>query len=280
MIIVKIIGGLGNQLFQYATARAIAYKNNDVFFLDIEGFKNYNLRKFRLNLLQLYIEFADKKNIYKLRGYDGLWRKILNKLNIDIIRPKTYYKEKIFCSFEESVFYFKNIYLDGYWQNEKYFYDIKNILQKEIVPKKLSLDAQRYLHQIQKNNSISIHVRRGDYLKLKHIYKILDTEYYKKAIKIIESKISNPHYFIFSDDIEWCKNNLGIEGTYVYNTKDIEDLYLMKNCKHNIICNSTFSWWAAWLNENKVKIIITPKIWFSKEEWKDFRISLKREIII
>ena len=258
MIIVRIIGGLGNQLFQYSLARSIAKKLNIEFKLDITGFDNYKLHNgYRLNQFNIIENIATNEEIKKFRGYEGIFRIILNKLNLDIKRPDSYYQEKFYMRYNEGVFS-DNYYFDGYWQNCRYFEDIREILLKELTPKNISNQAKLYLKNID-DKSVSIHIRRGDYLKLRHIYNILDIDYFKKAIQTIKEK--NPKFFVFSDDIDWCKKNLNIEATYIEKTTDIDDMFLMSKMKYNVISNSTFSWWGAWLNQNE-NVVITPKKWF------------------
>ena len=271
MIIVRIIGGLGNQLFQYAMARSISEKLGIEFKLDISGFENYKLHNgYRLNQFNIIENIATNEEIKKFRGYEGIFRRILNKLGLDIKRPESYYQEKFYMRYNEGVFS-DNFYFDGYWQNCRYFEDIREILLKELTPKNISNQAKLYLKTIDEN-SVSIHIRRGDYLKLQNIYNILSVDYYQEAIKILTKTHKNLNFFVFSDDIEWCKNNLNIEATYIEKTTDIDDVFLMSKMGFNIISNSTFSWWGAWLNENN-KIVITPKKWFNKKERQNLNIN-------
>jgi len=271
MTIVKIQGGLGNQLFQYALARSIKEKGIDVKLDIFKNRDNFN-RSYKLDKFNISLEIANDEEIKKLKGYDGVFRRVLNKFKLDVIKPDSFYKEKLYMSYCDGVFR-DNLYLDGYWQNENYFKDIRTILLKEFKIKDLSNKAKKYLDLIN-NNSVSIHIRRGDYLKLKDIYYICDLDYYNKAIEFILKKIKNPTFFIFSDDINWCKKNLNLKNVvFVESTTDIDDLFLMKSCKHNVIANSTFSWWGAWLNENRDKIVITPKKWFVKDEWRELHLA-------
>jgi len=273
MIIVRIIGGLGNQLFQYAMARSISEKLGIEFKLDISGFENYKLHNgYRLNQFNIIENIATNEEIKKFRGYEGIFRRILNKLGLDIKRPESYYQEKFYMRYNEGVFS-DNFYFDGYWQNCRYFEDIREILLKELTPKNISNQAKLYLKTIDEN-SVSIHIRRGDYLKLQNIYNILSVDYYQEAIQILNKTHKHLNFFVFSDDIEWCKNNLNIEATYIEKTTDIDDVFLMSKMGFNIISNSTFSWWGAWLNENN-KIVITSKKWFNKKEWQNLNINCK-----
>ena len=163
----------------------------------------------------------------------------------------------------------QNIYLDGYWQNEKYFNDIEKVILKEFTLKNEFLIKNKKLKETIKNtNSISIHIRRSDYIKNKktnEIHGVCTTDYYQKAIKKIIENNNNIHIFVFSDDILWAKNNLKFNFpiSFIVGNKDYEDLILMSLCKHNIIANSSFSWWGAWLNKNPKKIVIAPQRWFN-----------------
>jgi len=167
----------------------------------------------------------------------------------------------------------RNQYLEDYYQGEKYFEDIKKTIGEEFTLKKpLGPEAQAVAENISKCEAVSLHVRRGDYVynnKLKNIIQPLPATYYLNAIKTINEQANNPHLFIFSDDIEWVKNNLKLPSpaTYVSQSaiRDDEELLLMSLCKHNIIANSSFSWWGAWLNKNPNKVVIAPEKWFNYE---------------
>lgn len=270
MVLVRVSGGLGNQMFQYAIAKSIAKKNNDIFKLDISFYSNQKLRKFELNEFDTIINFASRKEIIEFAGNENIFFKIKRKLGFIMKRPKSYFPEKEATIFDESVFnYSENIYLDGYWQNSKFFNNIRSELIEDFsFVGQISNSANIYLNKIKAKQSVSIHIRRGDYVsnqKANSIHGVTSLEYYKKAIEFILKKIENPYFFIFSDDINWCKNNFEFleNKEFIDNTNNaFEDLELMKNCKHNIIANSTFSWWGAWLNQNDKKIVISPKIWW------------------
>jgi hypothetical protein len=276
MIITRLIGGLGNQMFQYATGRAVAY--NNICKLDISIYKKYKIHNgYRLNSFKIKEEFATDKEI----SFLGVNKRIFIKLaRMGIYKKDTLYveKERDYTKFNDKVFSYKNLYLSGCWQNENYFLRIRDILIQEFTLKvNISDNANDYLHLIKDGNSISVHVRRGDYLKTNKSFKMKDgwfigVDYYKNAVEYIKTKVKNPHFFIFSDDIEWCKKNLNFikNPIFVENTSnELEDFALMKYCKYNIIPNSSFSWWAAWLNENKDKIVIAPKVWFKHRDGFD-----------
>ena len=201
--------------------------------------------------------------------------RLTNKLKL-FEKIKPYYKrsvivEKYPFKFDKNIFHCKDkSYLKGYWQNEKYFKNIKDILNVEFRVKTPLIGKNYDLAQvIQNNNSVAIHVRREDYITdsiTADTHGTCSLDYYKDSIHLMNQRIKDPQYFIFSDDISWAKKNLGEISQIPYaehnNTNsDYEDLRLMYLCKHNIIANSSFSWWGAWLNMNPAKIVIAPQIW-------------------
>lgn len=275
MIIVKLQGGLGNQLFQYAFARGVSSKLKTDFRLDQAPFHTYyKLHKYSLDHFNVQENPARGLDFYGfvwIRRHARTFSFILRH----ILRNKTalipfFYPEKG-QRFDPDVFLKNNRYFDGYWNTEKYFTDIKGELQKEIAMKcPLSPYSQGISDAIKASNAISLHVRRADYVsnkKVQESFGICSMEYYQAAIAHIAVKVPSPHFFIFSDDHAWASENfrsLPYPVTCVSNTadKNYEDLTLMSQCKHNIIANSTFSWWGAWLNKNPLKIVVAPKTWF------------------
>jgi len=246
-MIVKILGGLGNQLFQYAYGRNMELSGKKVVF-DTSFFagnknnkdtaRNFKLDKFNI---ATNAEFSPKKHLIS-----DIWIKIKRRLGLST---------------------------DIYFQSEKHFINISdNIRQEFILKKPLSDKAQEVLGDIAKNASVSLHIRRGDYVTNKNtntFHGTCDLGYYEKAISWIKEKVDSPVFFVFSDDIAWAKDNFkGSEFVLVSSPEieDVEELILMSKCKHNIIANSSFSWWGAWLNSNLNKIIIAPKNWFNNEK--------------
>lgn len=270
MKIVKCIGGLGNQMFQYAIYKYMLNIDNDTF-LDISDFEDYNLHNgFELervfNLDINYANYSDIKNLkIEKKQY---FKKLLRKINKRFVSHKIIDAYK----FDERIFQMKNVYLEGYFQNINYIKLVEKELRKDFSFNYNNLDRlnQNLINEIKsQTNSVSIHIRRGDYVDDLSAFKIYggicDKEYYEKAIKIIQDKVHNPKFYVFSNDINWVKSNLTINNCiYIDWNKDInsyKDLILMSNCKHNIIANSTFSWWGAWLNSNDDKIVVMPKKW-------------------
>jgi len=269
MIITKLIGGLGNQMFQYAVGRRAAYINNTSLKLDIAGYENQadiTPRKYSLDIFNIKEEFVNTNEIRKLKKTASLFSRFM------LGNKQSYVKEKHF-QFDQNILKIKNnTYLEGYWQSEKYFKDIEIIIRKEFSFKEEVQDKlnKKNISQIVNSNSISIHIRHGDYIFDKGTHErhgVCKLEYYKRAIELIIKKVKNPHFFVFSDDHKWMKQNLILKYPYNYivnnfGNKDYEDMRLMGLCKHNIIANSSFSWWGAWLNQNKNNIVIAPNKWF------------------
>ena len=263
MIITKIKGGLGNQLFQYAVGRAVALHHKVPLKLDTTIFETYKLHNgYRLDQFAIQAEIAADNEIINLKGRNNVLFSALRKAGL--VKRKSYFKEKRSSYFDASVFKNNSVYLDGYWQNELYFSNIRELLLQELSPNNSMNDLGfAYLDSIKKSNSVSLHVRRGDYVNLKNI-NVLDVDYYMKAAEYIGKNVEKPTFYIFSDDLEWCKSSLTFLGDCIYVERtqtEIDDLKLMSFCQHNIIANSSFSWWGAWLNQNPNKTVIAPKDW-------------------
>jgi len=273
MIVVKILGGLGNQLFQYAFGKAIENKTGNKVYYDVKDLKtNYKLRKFSIAYFNVKIDTGNECDMEALKSsFNKIVFKIYQLSGGRMIpkRKLKYYSQTRFL-FDETVFSLSdNVYLNGYWQSERYFNDIKELIKSEFtLLDTLNADKLIISKQIDNSNSVSIHIRRGDYINVpanKKLYHSCSLQYYEDAINYISARLANPLFFIFSDDISWAKDNLNGNYNLVFmnpGNEDYEDLTLMSRCKHNIIANSTFSWWAAWLNSADDKMVIAPKQWF------------------
>lgn len=268
MVIVKIIGGLGNQMFQYAYAKALQQKGYEVK-IDISAFETYKLHGgYQLDKYNIDLNPSTKdenNEFYK----NTLCSKVLRKFRIDFSRRV---KEKSLLFDNQLLNIEDNNYIDGYFQNENYFKNIKEIILKQfIINQKISDYSKDIENKIKKSqNSCSLHIRRGDFINSTNIsiHGVCALEYYKNAIKYLE-EIGHMNYFVFSDDIEWVKKNLPMGNAIYVNSieKRIphEDIYLMNLCIYNIIANSSFSWWGAWLNQNEKKVVLAPKRWFADD---------------
>lgn len=265
-------------MFQYAIGRCLAHKYRTELKLDIRDFKNYTLRNYDLNNFDIIENFATSSDLSRiLFPSDTLAVRVFKHVirSVSRVQPIEYIKEKEY-SFQQNFLKLPdNIYLDGYWQSEKYFLDIESIIRKEFsVVSPLTLTSQDLAERIQNCEAVSLHVRRGDYVsdpKTNSVHGVCGADYYSNAIDMICERIENPYFFIFSDDPDWACNNIkpNAPTTYVRHddhSKDYEDICLMSMCKHNIIANSSFSWWGAWLNENPEKIVIAPRKWFNSKD--------------
>lgn len=275
MIVMKLIGGLGNQMFQYALGRNLARIKQTELKLDITGFETYKLHTYGLSHFNITENIATDAEISRLTKHAAKKGKIWRLRNYLFVDESIYIREKrsMEFKFDPTIMNIGDIaYLDGYWQNEKYFKDIEDIIRKEFVVRDAMNDEDKAVAQfITQTDSVSAHIRRGDYIasaKTNAVHGTCDINYYQRAAEIIAARTSNPHFFIFSDDHEWVKKNIAFahSTTYVAHNdadKNYQDLRLMSMCRHNIIANSSFSWWGAWLNANSEKIIVAPKKWLN-----------------
>ena len=203
MIITNFFGGLGNQMFQYAIGRSVAIKNRDELLMDISSYNFQELRQFDLSEFRIEAGIASDNQIQAIIGRTGFVFNFQKKMNF-LLPYRSYLKENSFGAFDNSVFDYKeNVYIDGYWQNKKYFEDIRGVLVGEFLLKKsLGEISTTYLVEINNSLSISIHVRRGDYIENKHtnnVHGVCETDYYLKAVKYFRKKFKNAKFFIFSD---------------------------------------------------------------------------------
>jgi hypothetical protein len=271
MITTNIYGGLGNQMFQYASGKSISVKNNTQLSIDKSLFKNYKVQDFLLHRLNVQYIISNNSNLRNTLISNNYTRAFLSKLNRFKIFQFGLLFEREQFSYNKNIDSMKYNYMFGYWQSVDYFKNIrKELLIDFSLKEKLDTTNERLIEKILISNSVSLHVRRGDYLKskaAKNGHGLCSLEYYNDAIKYISERVSKPHFYVFSDDINWVKKYLKSSFPITFinnNSKNPEkDLILMKNCKHNITANSSFSWWGAWLNENSDKIVIMPSKWMN-----------------
>jgi len=269
MIIARIRGGLGNQLFQYAAARALAWYKGVPLKLDLYTYDKRKSRSFGLDQFKIDATLATRSEVHQFTGSNFLVR-FLNKRE-NYLRCPQVLSQPHYHFYSDFFSMPTPIYLSGYWQSEKYFVNFDTQLRQQILLNRpLGDSAAKWKGLIEKNNSIAIHIRRGDYSansNYNSFFGTLPISYYEKALEEMKRKVSAPQFFVFSDDLEWCKQNLSFlaDVTFVSHNEPVspaEDLILMSFCKHQIIANSTFSWWGAWLNRNPEKQVIAPGTWF------------------
>lgn len=283
MIVIRLRGGLGNQLFQYALGRRIAKQLNTEMKLDLTSLlkthKNKDItdRDYQLGIFNVQESYLIQPNL--LRALDKLGLNIVSQMikGIKLLGYKSY-KEKQF-TVEEWLLRNptnKTMY-SGYWQSESYFKDAEEELRQDFQFKgALSHQAKQIFDKIEAVNAVCVHIRRGDYVG-NSMFNNSDLEYFYKSADYIGKRVESPHFFIFSDDPEWCKTNVKFEydSTVVdyetENEKFKEDLQLMSSCTNFIMSASSFSWWAVWLSNQKDNIVIAPKPWFlnSDKDTKD-----------
>lgn len=276
-VVTHLIGGLGNQMFQYAAGYALSRRLGATLKVDVSDFKDYK-RHNGLEISKVFncpLECASQQEIEATVGR-RLGIKLLDRIKFRAYRhwhPQhilvdRYRKEE---NFRVDV----PVYMKGYWQSENYFTDysrdIRRIFAFCLAMNNKNLSA---LEQILQVNSISVHIRRGDYVsdpKAAAELGVTPMSFFHSAISYVASKVASPHFFVFSDDPSWSKANLhtGFPTAYIahnHGSGSFFDMQLMSRCRHHIITNSSFSWWGAWLNPDREKIVIGPRKWFANSK--------------
>lgn len=276
MIISKIIGGLGNQMFQYATGRALSLAYGEKLSLDISSFASYKLHNaFELQrVFNCPVEIATEEDMRNILGWQclPLVKRIMERSGRVFFRCDGFVVEPHFHYWQGIRKVPKNSYLSGNWQSEKYFSNIASVIHDDFTFKAdLSDKNAKLVDKITQTNAVSLHIRRGDYVdnpKANAIHGLCTLNYYKMAIQYIAERVAQPAFFVFSDDINWAKSNIRMEFPCSFvdhnqGNESYNDMRLMSLCQHNILANSSFSWWGAWLNSNPKKIVIAPEQWFN-----------------
>jgi hypothetical protein len=271
MIVVNLMGGLGNQMFQYALGRRLALHHKTKLFLDCTFLNTetplHITREYELDIFNIHAQIATERELKKFNPSNRIVSKLQQRFPglfpFKLIHEKSH-------AFNNSILTApNNSWLNGFWQTEKYFIDIEDRIRSDFEFKSpLHGTNKKLAEKIRSCESVSIHVRRGDYTNPKALafHGICTTDYYYKAIEALSKKIIIQELFLFSDDTSWVKQNMrfSLPVTYIdHNTgkNSFEDMRLMSLCKHNIIANSSFSWWGAWLNTYKNKTVIAPINW-------------------
>lgn len=267
MIVVKLSGGLGNQMFQYAAARTLSLLKKSALKADLSAFDRLPERYFALDCFTLQIDSATAKDKAQVFGGSFFYRLFPKTAN-------TYFSEKHYHFQDDFFNQPDNAYLEGYFQSEKYFLAARDVIRRDFTfKKKLSVESEKFMVKIEKTATpISLHFRITDFLRSARsdrYHFVLSKDYYRRALTLIKKSVSKPVFFIFSDDLAFVRKNYKMPSKVVFIERQKkadpwEDLQLMSRCRHHIIANSSFSWWAAWLNGYKKKTVIAPKIWFDK----------------
>jgi hypothetical protein len=282
-ITTQIQGGLGNQLFQYATGKALSGRLRGQLLVDIDWFNHdwidVTPREFLLPFLKVQLETTQvSPPIQSPRRWRRITQQIL-PLNPYVLKDRPYRFNPAITQFKP--YANQDIYLMGYWQSFRYFDSIRQDLIKEIRPiNQLSAQYQIYLEKIKGCLSAMIHIRRGDYVNLPVAAKVhgfLGLDYYQNGMRLLLENDIHTHFFVFSDDLDWAKANLPHQEkiTYIETTDEktapIQELFLMTQCRRHLIANSSLSWWSAWLSVDQNPHVIAPKRWTNDidKEWDD-----------
>jgi hypothetical protein len=273
------MGGLGNQMFQYALGRRLALDRNVPLKLYLNWYEKVDDRRYELDQLNINAEIASYEEFFRLTYYSRNW--FTRKLYKIYQYPISYYRKRYVIEqeprkFDSNILHVpKTAYLNGYWACERYFEPIQARIRQEFSPSiPLSESHQKLSLKIQNDpSSVSVHIRRGDYVSLPG-FLVLPIDYYQRAAVYINQYISSPHFYIFSDDIEWVKVHLKLnsEMTFIEPSaggKDLLDMQLMSQCRHHINANSSFSWWGAWLGEKSDGIVIVPNQWHANKPYPE-----------
>lgn len=268
MIIVNLKGGLGNQMFQYALGRKLSLLNGTPLKLDTQGLARAHevgdiYRPFALDAFSIRASIASKSESVRLRYPYGILSRAVHAIKSKVFR-------QAYVGWVPSVLKKRgDAYLDGYFQSPKYFEDIRGTLLEEFrLSSPPATEAEDMAMRMRKTSSVSVHIRRGDYVATANAsayHGPLTPAYYTKVIKRLRESVPDATWFVFSDDVAWVQENLSFPGDVVYVSgngfSDQEEMILMSSCKHNILANSSFSWWGAWLNQNPEKIVLAPDPW-------------------
>lgn len=270
-MIVRITGGIGNQMFQYALKLKLDEVSKVENQIDIRFYQNSNIHN-GYELKKVFGINAAEYNgsIKAMSDQFRMLYKVCFRMGVHYIKALNHFTEIRTC-FCPDVLSFNNdgYYIDGYWQSKDYFQGIEKTVRETFkFPEFTEPENLELKKTLDSEQSVSLHVRRGDYIGASRFIALGKTNYYQKAIEYVNSKIENPTYIVLSDDISWCKDNLQLPANSIYVTwncgeKSYRDMQIMSFCKHNIIANSSFSWWGAWLNNYPHKIVVAPSRFFN-----------------
>ncbi|MHB8533843.1 MAG: alpha-1,2-fucosyltransferase [Sulfuricaulis sp.] len=263
-------------MFQYSVGRQLAEIHKTELKLDVTGFDKYSLRSYGLGVFQIQDAFATQGDIRAVVGIgQRLAQKLRQKLRLPADRKRTRYIKELEPGYDPEILLLSdNVYLDGYWQSEKYFSAIAHNIRREFTVASPQSGRNLELAAIMQDCvSVSVHIRRGDYIsnpQTNRFHGVCDLDYYFRCISMAAEMTQYPHFFVFSDDLKWAQTNLKLTYpvTFIDNNGTVnahEDLRLMSQCQHHIIANSSFSWWGAWLNARTDKIVFAPKCWLAAE---------------
>lgn len=276
MIVGHILGGLGNQMFQYAAGRALSIARGAPLRLEVSDFSRYGIHQgFELaRVFSCSVTLAEPEDVRTVLGWQSprLLRRIMAHRRLQFLRSRHFMVESHF-NYAAGI---RDVplpsYLMGYWQTERYFADVAETIRTDFTFRQpLNGRNLELAQEIGTTNAVSLHVRRGDYAsnpKALATHGVCSLAYYEAAIKYITARVEAPQFFVFSDDMEWVRANLKIRHPCRYvdhnhGEESFNDMRLMSLSRHHIIANSSFSWWGAWLNPDTEKIVVAPRKWFA-----------------
>ena len=287
MIIVKLKGGIGNQMFQYALGRRLSLERGVPLKLDLSWYSGNEKRKYELGEFNIPKDLALPEYLYRFPPFSR--KHIIDKIyfRLDNLLPKDrrfVYFEAENGNFDPRVLQSKRSrYLQGYWHSEKYFETIKDRIREDFTLKQpLSMEDQKLAEEMNANpRSVSVHIRRGDYVSNFSIIRrflICTPDYYKETMALIKTRLGEGVvFYVFSDDPDWCRTGLDYPSDFKIvsngNRSASGEIVMMSNCRHAIMTNSSYSWWGAWLTDNPEKIVIYPKKWFNNQSTPDIPLS-------
>jgi Glycosyl transferase family 11 len=270
MVIARLSGGLGNQMFQYALGRHIAFRRDEALLLEtsqLRGRPNATPRSYGLDMFNIAATILNPNDLQRVSG-----------VMVTIFQQRDGFHPEALAVQTAT-----DVVLHGFWTSERYFSEIASLIRSDF-----SFRSDASMHedgqlavQIHGSNAVCVHVRRGDYVSTpSHFMGFVGVEYYQRAIDLAAARISNPHFFIFSDDQDWCMANLTVDHTHTFVRHDRpaenateEDFRLMRMCRHFIIANSTFSWWAAWLSADPCRLVIAPSNWYAQTTLGSYKLD-------
>lgn len=277
MLIVELLGGLGNQMFQYAFGSSISTQLGIEVKFDVHNLldrtpkPNFTYRDFELSIFDAEVPIATASDTALYRALPaGRLAQFTNRIQRKLINARFFPEKNIFTYDAEVLQVGRHTYFEGYWQSEKYFTPCEPLIRKAFTFKQPLTDINRSLaDKMLSTLSVAMHIRRGDYVTnavTNAAHGTCTPAYYQQALATLQGQVENINLFVFSDEPQWVKENLHFEVPTVYITHNqgkasYQDMQLMSLCQHNIIANSSFSWWGAWLNNNPDKIVVAPKHW-------------------
>jgi len=272
MIVVELRGGLGNQMFQYAMGLSLSLKKNQPFSLDLSWFAAHPERPYGLDHFKIRAQAADPGLCSRLTGRNlpGRVRRIHRALQKRLPYGWKSYIQEQGIAFQPEIYKSNaSVYLSGYWQSELYFSEFAEQIRADFTPARaLSPTAETWMQRTQAGNSVAVHIRRGDYVThapTSAVHGALEVRYYQRAMAEMRRTCADAKFFIFSDDPDFCQTFISGEDFGMVSGNGLEnweELIVMSACRHQIVANSSFSWWAAWLNPNEAKTVIAPNPWF------------------